>query len=55
VLSIQWLFRDREEAVTKCLLVNFASPSDISVFGGVIGDEEIADFVAGIYAPSERA
>jgi hypothetical protein len=28
---------------------------DISVFAGVIGDEEIADFVAGIYAARERA
>jgi hypothetical protein len=28
---------------------------DISVFAGVIGDEEIADFVAEIYAARERA
>ena len=27
---------------------------DISIFAGVIGDEEIADFVAGIYAARER-
>jgi hypothetical protein len=28
---------------------------DISVFAGLIGDEEIADFVAGIYAARERS